>query len=425
MSDTVSCKPEDPQAARHQQAKQWLDDFKGAAIALDADRLKATLHQVARGIDTELEELAKAGQHTLGQVLNNLPPDADGATVHLALADAWDGLSRGVREAYLNAVPVETDVEVVWSGTVREEDPPAPILWRASYADDPVVSAGEAAVLAGAGSAGKTWLATDFAVKADHAAKRGEKFGDACGLQIAAGNVVIITYEMSLKRLDMVADALGAPDGILSINRPPPLFPLDRETREHGEGPAWRATWDAIAKFNPVLVVIDTGPKAMGGVDPNDTAAAIAFLQGIEREVQAFDRCAALVIAHDTKEVRDAARRGADVGAGAIAGSGQWYDSPRGVLHLSKVRGSDTRFIECLKASNGRQHWGARLVPMWEEGTGEYAGLGLDEDGLIGPGGMAQARKDAQPDDDASTASRNRQSRKKRGGSTTDGSGLD
>ena len=48
--------------------------------------------------------------------------------------------------------------------------------------------------------------------------------------------------------------------------------------------------------------------------------------------------------------------------AGAIAGSGQWHDSPRGVLYLSKHGPGDApRILEAVKCSYGRDGWGASL----------------------------------------------------------------
>ena len=108
---------------------------------------------------------------------------------------------------------------------------------------------------------------------------------------------------------------------------------------------------------------------------------------------------AALMLTHDTKAVRDAASIGEDIGAGAAAGSGQWYDSPRGMLHLSKVRGTDIRILEAVKSSYGRDGWGARLEPLFvdpytgQAGGNRYAGMQLT--GRIAAGGMLNARKDA------------------------------
>lgn len=335
-----------------------------------------------------------------------LPDDAEPDAVKSKVADVYHSLDWPARRAILEGREAAREAPTVqWSGTLRNEPEPTPILWRddpeANTPRDPVVSAGECAVLAGAGAAGKSWLTIRLAVEAARAAKAGEASGVACGLRVRADSVIIVSYEMSLKRIDMAAAAMGAPNGVPVLTSPPPLFPMDPTTRAHGEGPEWRRAWDALARECPSLIVFDTGPKAMGGADVNATAPVIAFLQAVEREVQAIGDCAALVVCHDTKAMRD----GEEMGAGAIAGSGQWFDSPRGALHLSKVKGSDMRFLECIKASNGREHWGARLVPLWNTPPGalqgRYAGLQLDGDGArIEPGGMIAARKASARNDD-------------------------
>ena len=294
------------------------------------------------------------------------------------------------------------------SGADRGKPAPEAILWRddpdSTFQRDPVVSAGEVAVLAGAGGGGKSWLCIRLAVEADRAAGAGDSSGAACGLRIAPRPVVILSYEMSRKRIDQIADTMGSPDGVFAFANPVPVFTIDVRTRTHGPSPAWRATWDAIAAASPALVVIDTGPKAMGGIEPNAAEPVIAFMQAVERELRQLDKpAAALVLAHDTKAMRDAARAGEDMGAGAVAGSGQWHDCPRGVLHLSRVAGTDIRILEALKCSLGRENWGARLCPLYAmpEGTmrGSYAGLQLDpHGGRIAPGGMMAARRAAQAD---------------------------
>ena len=64
--------------------------------------------------------------------------------------------------------------------------------------------------------------------------------------------------------------------------------------------------------------------------------------------------------------------------AGAIAGSGQWHDSPRGVLYLSKHGPGDApRILEAVKCSYGRDGWGASLIPDYRDC--EYRGLSLDQ----------------------------------------------
>ncbi len=333
----------------------------------------------------------------------------DPETARRRLAEARRALAQdGGALAVLEAVAsgeTPTRITLERSGVDRHLSPPAPILWRddpdREYASDPVVSAGECAVLAGSGGGGKSWLCIRLAIEADRAREAGLPSAAACGLRVAARPIIMLSYEMSRKRVDMVAEAMGSPEGIYAFKDAMPIFCVDPQTRTYGPSPVWRETWDAIAAVSPALVVIDTGPKAMGGAEPNAAEPVIAFILAVERELQALAGAAALVLCHDTKAMRDAVRAGEDPGAGAVSGSGQWYDSPRGVLHLSRAGpGSDIRFVECLKASFGRESWGARLCPRYSDPVGavpgQYVGLQLDpHGGRIAPGEMIEARRTA------------------------------
>ncbi len=389
-----------PPAAAPQDVLHLAAAYRKAASDPDPAAGNAALTALARALDAD----------ALGRARVRLAAAATEDASHDTLFKTWNDLDHNERRAIL-VEPVPAEVPTVrWSAAVRDDPEPTPILWRdnpdSHYIDDPVVSAGECAVLAGAGAGGKSWLAIRLAVEAARAAKAGKPSAAACGLCVRAGPVIVASYEMSPKRIDLAAEAMSAPDGVPCLPYPPPLFPMDPATRTHAESPYWRAVWDALAREQPALIVFDTGPKAMGGADLNSAAPVIAFLQAIERELKAIGECAALVICHDTKPVRDAARAGEDVGAGGVAGSGQWYDSPRGVLHLSKVAGAETRILECIKASNGHEHWGAVLAPYWRTPANtqqsRYAGLQLDnsatDGGRIEPGGMSAVRKAAKTD---------------------------
>ena len=293
-------------------------------------------------------------------------------------------------------------VKVVPSGNWRAEPSPAPALWR-DYADflDSVVGVGEVAVLAGAGKAGKSYLTLSLAIAADAASRAGQNYGPTCGLRVRAGRVVVVSFEDSPKRIDERADAMvGAPDAVHVVDPVRPMYGVDPISRRWGPLETWRPTWAAIAAAAPVLVVVDTGPKAMGG-ETNDPGAVIGFLQAIEAEARAGG-FGALVTAHDTKAARDAARRGSELDAGAIAGSGQWHDSPRGVIHLTKTGPGDAeRLLECVKANYGRDGWGARLSVRYN--GGKYAGLqlleSLDADAMEAAREALHAEKHGEPGD--------------------------
>ena len=96
---------------------------------------------------------------------------------------------------------------------------PAPVLWRDT--GDPnatpercgtVLCAGEVAVLAGPGEAGKSTIAVALA----RAAREG---GGACGLHVARGRVAVLSYEDSGPRLADRFTWYGPPDQWAHVRR--------------------------------------------------------------------------------------------------------------------------------------------------------------------------------------------------------------
>ena len=260
------------------------------------------------------------------------------------------------------------------SGEWRDEPDPDPVIWRdhAQY-PDAVLSSGEVAILSGAGKSGKSYIALALAVAAAQAEAKERGYGEACGLRVAARPVVILSYEDAPKRIDQRVAALDTGASVRLIPGPPRLFHFDRQW---GRSEAWPLVWAAIREVDPGLVVIDTGPKAMGG-ETNDGGAVIAFLQALEGEARSGG-FGVLLTAHDTKAHRNQVKAGEAPDAGAIAGSGQWHDSPRGVLYLSKHGPGDApRILEAVKCSYGRDGWGASLLPDYRDR--EYRGLSLDQ----------------------------------------------
>lgn len=292
------------------------------------------------------------------------------------------------------------------SGDWRHAPNPPPVLWRdGTVRADSVAARGEVAVLAGAGKGGKSYLAVALAVAAADASRHKRPFGATCGLRIAAGSVVVMSFEDSPKRIDMRAEAMGgAPEDVLLMPEPPRIYGFDQATRRWGETNAWPATWKAVREVAPVMVVIDTGPKAMGG-ETNDPGAVIGFLTALEAEARA-GHFAVLVLAHDTKAARDAVRSGAALDAGAIAGSAQWHDSPRGVLHLTKTGPGDAdRILEAVKCSYGRDGWGAKLAVQYCDSR--YAGLKLSGEPLD-EARLQDLRESLKPRPDTGKANRQR-----------------
>ena len=315
------------------------------------------------------------------------------AAIAAASAAATEDEARACFKDVPSPIPSTAPVVFLPSSKWRKEAPPTPIIWR-DHEDfpDAVLSVGEVAVLAGAGKGGKSYLCVALAKAAAEPTYEG--YGQTCGLRIAARPVVILSYEDSPKRIDMRAEAMGAPpNAVLVTDSPPSLYGMDRQTRTWQPSAAWRRTWDGIAACKPGLVVIDTGPKAMHG-ETLDPGAIIGFLQELESEAKA-GTFGVLITAHDTKVARDSARRGDAVDAGVIAGSAQWHDSPRGVLHLTKEGPGDSpRILEAVKCSYGRDGWGARLDVLYNERE-VYAGLKLNL--LLDETGVAKARDELKP----------------------------
>ena len=279
---------------------------------------------------------------------------------------AWRFLAAALR------VPV-----VRSSGEWRNQPDPPPVIWRDhAQFPDAVLSSGEVAVLSGAGKSGKSYIALALAVAAAQAEARGSDYGEACGLRVAARPVVVLSYEDAPKRIDQRVAKMDTGASVRLIPDPPRLFHFDSTSRQWGQSEEWPLVWAAIREAAPGLVVVDTGPKAMGG-ETNDGGAVIAFLQALEGEARSGG-FGVLLTAHDTKAHRNQVKAGEAPDAGAIAGSGQWHDSPRGVLYLSKHGPGDApRILEAVKCSYGRDGWGASLIPDYRDR--EYRGLSLDQ----------------------------------------------
>ena len=247
------------------------------------------------------------------------------------------------------------------------------------------------AVLSGAGKSGKSYLA--LAVAAAQAEAGQKEHGRTCGLRVAARPVVILSYEDAPKLIDRRAATMDTGASVRLIPDPPQLFRFDSNTRQWGQSEEWPLVWAAIRSAAPGLVVVDTGPKAMGG-ETNDGGAVIAFLQALEGEARRGG-FGILLTAHDTKAHRNQVKAGEAPDAGAIAGSGQWHDSPRGVLYLSKHGPGDApRILEAVKCSYGRDGWGASLLPDYRdhENKAGYRGLSLDQH--LDPGQVEEKRTD-------------------------------
>ena len=156
----------------------------------------------------------------------------------------------------------------------RNKPPPAPVIWRdhAQFADA-VLSSGEVAVLSGAGKSGKSYIALALAVAAAKAEAERRSYGNACGLRVAARPVIVLSYEDAPKRIDQRAADMDTSASARLIPDPPRLFRVRLRTTGNGSIlPTGPSCGRRSASAAPGLVVIDTGPKAMGR--PRQTTAA-------------------------------------------------------------------------------------------------------------------------------------------------------
>ena len=311
----------------------------------------------------------------------------DGARKGLPPREAWEEIDEELRRdirAWLKHEPPKRVED--WFDAPEIE----PVL-RQAGAKDGFAARGEVCVLAGAGGVGKSYLALGLACAADAARRAGEEYGEHCGVETRAGNAVILSYEDNPKRIANRVLAMET-EGRPFLQPFPKALYETRPDRSHNQSPAWRPTWDGVRALAPTLVVIDTGPKALGG-ENKDSAPVIAFLDAVAAECRTIG-CAALVLGHDTKAARDLTSAGNALGAGAIAGSSQWHDTPRAVLHLTKTGpGAKERLLECVKSGYGVDGWGALLAVAYSERSAgkEMAGLRLQQ--ALQPEGVADVRR--------------------------------
>ena len=253
---------------------------------------------------------------------------------------------------------------------------PRPVLWRAGSEADrgALIGAGEVALLSGPGQGGKSTVALALA----HAARDG---GAACGLHVAGGRVAILSYEDSPARLAARMEWYGPASDWAHVRtspNPAPLWEADPEGRASGRSEWWPRWWKAVADFGAALVVIDPASVALVGVSPSDGAGVRAFLADVTGEAARIG-AAALILAHDTKGARNETRAGYGPGAGMVAGSAQWFDGARAVLHLSGPGPDEKRLIVAEKSNYGPSGWGARLAPRWD--GDRWRGLRIDPEG--------------------------------------------
>ena len=291
--------------------------------------------------------------------------------------------ARHLRE--LLAGPGAAAPVVVSAAEYADVPQPAPVLWRArpsapdSTDVDAVLAVGEVAILASAGGLGKSTFTLEIASAAVAAADLGAASGDACGLSVAAGPVVVVSYEDSPARIAHRLKWMNPGDVPAAVHLVPDPAPLWTADVDHygssHPGAQWDALWRAVRNLRARLVVVDPVSAALADVSTTETGPVRAFLRALTAEATAAG-AGVLLVAHDTKAARNAVARGEDPGAGMVAGSAAWYDGARGVLSLVPDPESSDRLLQCVKANYGRTGWGTRLTERLGPG-GAFRGLVL------------------------------------------------
>ena len=258
---------------------------------------------------------------------------------------------------------------------------PSPVLWMDSkYGGGTVLRAGDVALLSGAGGVGKSFVTLALAVAA--AGARTKRANEACGLHVRSGPVVMLSYEDDPRtlafRAGLIAAGSGpkpdpAPPGLFLVRDPEPLMkanpdrPGEAEEAEH-----WHTFFTGVRALAPSLVVVDPASAVLAGVNQNDGTSVRRFIRALALQAEAGG-FGILVVAHSTKAARY--NPNLDPSAGAVAGSGQWWDAARGVLRMRGL-GPNKTVLECVKANHGPTGWAVTLEADMrpDEPSAEFAG---------------------------------------------------
>lgn len=244
--------------------------------------------------------------------------------------------------------------------------PPERVVWSIDYGAA-VVSVGEPGILAAPGGSGKSWVALGVALAAVSGTPA------ACGLHVRPGPVLMVSYEDAPARIGGRLRALRrhADDPALSrlllVADPEALWTAPERPGAGRAVPtaAFAALRRRVEALRPSLLILD--PVSAAAPAMNDGAAARSCMRDLAA-LSADTGAGVLVIAHDTKAARHAAAAGGNPGAGAVAGSAQWFDAARAVLYLRRPEadeafegGAGSRKLECLKCNHGADGWSIYL----------------------------------------------------------------
>ena len=281
---------------------------------------------------------------------------------------------------------------------VEVSEPPA-VIWHANDEDhfsNSCLARGEVAILAGPGGTGKSYVSLALALAAARASDA--EHGEACGLRVRPGPVVLVSYEDSSGRIAARVQRMVSgpfPERLHVWREPEPLFvrAADDEDSmaEVRPGPSWDVFWTSVRSLGPSFVIVDPISAALEGISANESTPVRQFMMALGAQAQAA-RTSVLLIGHDTKTARAAASRGEDPEAGVVAGSATWFDAARGVLYLSRLakdladkaqdkeakpdkanQRAGQRQLTCVKSNYGRTGWVVALREV--KGSRGFAGF--------------------------------------------------
>ena len=360
-----------------------------------SDELHGHLRDLFTDPSTAVSErrLAELAPRVLAELPADGPPymEAMQRLLECVQEVAFAGHADTVREAMRWLQPGDREVILAnANGKARltpleeyaDHRPAQPVLWFVEDENEEdirsaILSVGEVAILSGSGGVGKSYVTAHIARHAVWNPPAGKPKRPLFGcLGVRAGTVVMVSYEDSApriyQRLRAMPGAVG--DGIYVLEQPEPLYAADPRSRIIERSGHWQGLIDALNDVKPVLVIVDPVSAALEAPSMNDSGPVRAFMRGLQ-EMATVVNCGVLAIAHDTKASRDDAKGGGTPGGGAVAGSSAWFDAARGVLYMRRVRETERRHIQCVKASYGRPWWEIELAERYNHASGTFQGF--------------------------------------------------
>lgn len=310
------------------------------------------------------------------------------------LAQIWRDEHAATTEAAVEAAEAEADVvSAAFSNNASET------------LEDTAAAEARAVVAAEVGAA------VEYAVEAEAEAQTATSlrapWQTSCGLAVRPGPVLLVSYEDRPARIAARLRAMEVTERALkrlhiAIDPEPLWKPADRSVGGACVTSAFRALSEQLGTLRPSLLVLDPISAAADSLNLNDGGAARYAVRSLAK-LSADRGVGILVVAHDTKSARESARADSASpsrlpGAGAVAGSAQWFDATRGVLYLrlgpKKEAPNIDRELVALKVNNGVDGWDVPLARD-DNDEGVFRGFRLTTDTRTAPPTTGESSQDA------------------------------